>query len=357
MTSYSFDRLYQFALNLFIKIGCSRNQAIEAANVLLSADLRGVDSHGVARLMGYLQLYEKKRINTKPQLSVVHETPSTAVVDGDAGIGLVSGPYAMRLAIEKAKSVGTGWVAVKNSNHYGIAGYHAMMALKANCIGISMTNASPLVAPTFGKERLLGTNPISIAIPAGEEPPFVADMATTTAANGKLEILQRKNESAPLGWLQDKEGRPTKSAQGVVEGGALLPLGGDRDHGSHKGFILGSVVDILSGVLSGANYGPWVPPFVSFLNPNPNPVGEGIGHFFGALRIDAFRPEFEFKNHMDIWIRRFKNAKPINETNKVIIPGDPERKTEHMRRKKGIPLMDNVVKDLQLLSTQYQVKF
>ena len=357
MTTYSFDRLHQFALNLFIKIGCSREQAIEAANVLLSADLRGVDSHGVARLMGYLQLYEKKRINTKPQLSVVHETPSTAVVDGDAGIGLVSGPYAMRLAIEKAKKVGTGWVAVKNSNHYGIAGYHAMMALKADCIGISMTNASPLVAPTFAKERLLGTNPISMAIPAGKEPPFVADMATTTAANGKLEILQRKNESAPLGWLQDKEGHPTQEAQGIVEGGALLPLGGDKDHGSHKGFILGSVVDILSGVLSGANYGPWVPPFVSFLDPDPNPVGEGVGHFFGAFRIDAFRPESEFKKHMDIWIQRFKNAKPINETKKVIIPGDPERKMEHMRRKKGIPLLDNVLKDLQSLSEQYQVKF
>ena len=357
MTTYSFDRLHQFALNLFIKIGCSREQAIEAANVLLSADLRGVDSHGVARLMGYLQLFEKKRINTKPQLSVVHETPSTAVVDGDAGIGLVSGPYAMRLAIEKAKKVGTGWVAVKNSNHYGIAGYHAMMALKADCIGISMTNASPLVAPTFAKERLLGTNPISMAIPAGKEPPFVADMATTTAANGKLEILQRKNESAPLGWLQDKEGHPTQEAQGIVEGGALLPLGGDKDHGSHKGFILGSVVDILSGVLSGANYGPWVPPFVSFLDPDPNPVGEGVGHFFGAFRIDAFRPESEFKKHMDIWIQRFKNAKPINETKKIIIPGDPERKMEHMRRKKGIPLLDNVLKDLQSLSEQYQVKF
>ena len=227
MTTYSYDRLHQFALNLFIKIGCSRNQAIEAANVLLSADLRGVDSHGVARLMGYLQLYEKKRINTKPKLSVIHETPSTALVDGDAGIGLVSGPYAMRLAIAKAKNVGTGWVAVKNSNHFGIAGYHAMMALKEDCIGISMTNASPLVAPTFSKERLLGTNPISVAIPAGEEPPFVADMATTTAANGKLEILQRKNESAPLGWLQDKEGRPTRAARGVVERAVLYyPLVG-----------------------------------------------------------------------------------------------------------------------------------
>ena len=357
MTKYSFDRLHQFAVNLFIKIGCPNDQAIEAANVLLSADLRGVDSHGVARLVGYLRLYEKNRINPHPQLSVVHETPSTAVVDGDAGLGLVAGPYAMRLAIEKAKNVGTGWVAVKNSNHYGIAGYHAMMALEADCIGISMTNASPLVAPTYSKERLLGTNPIAVAVPAGDEPPFVADMATTTAANGKLEILQRKNESAPLGWLQDKEGQPTQAAQGIVEGGALLPLGGDREHGSHKGFILGSIVDILSAVLSGANYGPWVPPFVSFLDPDPNPVGEGIGHFFGALRIDAFRPAFEFKTHMDIWIKRFRNATTINETNKVIIPGDPERRMDQLRRKEGIPLLDTVVKDLQSLSEQYQVKF
>ena len=357
MTKYSFDRLHQFAVNLFIKIGCPNDQAIEAANVLLSADLRGVDSHGVARLVGYLRLYEKNRINSKPQLSVVHETPSTAVVDGDAGLGLVAGPYAMRLAIEKAKNVGTGWVAVKNSNHYGIAGYHAMMALEADCIGISMTNASPLVAPTYSKERLLGTNPIAVAVPAGDEPPFVADMATTTAANGKLEILQRKNESAPLGWLQDKEGQPTQAAQGIVEGGALLPLGGDREHGSHKGFILGSIVDILSAVLSGANYGPWVPPFVSFLDPDPNPVGEGIGHFFGALRIDAFRPASEFKTHMDIWIKRFRNAETINETNKVIIPGDPERRMDQLRRKEGIPLLDTVVKDLQSLSEQYQVKF
>ena len=288
---------------------------------------------------------------------MVHETPSTAVVDGDAGLGLVAGPYAMRLAIEKAKNVGTGWVAVKNSNHYGIAGYHAMMALEADCIGISMTNASPLVAPTYSRERLLGTNPIAVAVPAGDEPPFVADMATTTAANGKLEILQRKNESAPLGWLQDKEGQPTQAAQGIVEGGALLPLGGDREHGSHKGFILGSIVDILSAVLSGANYGPWVPPFVSFLDPDPNPVGEGIGHFFGALRIDAFRPASEFKTHMDIWIKRFRNAETINEMNKVIIPGDPERQMEQLRRKEGIPLLDTVVKDLQSLSEQYQVKF
>jgi LDH2 family malate/lactate/ureidoglycolate dehydrogenase len=263
----------------------------------------------------------------------------------------------MRIAIRKAKDVGTGWVAVKNSNHFGIAGYHTMMALDEDCIGIAMTNASPLVAPTFSKERLLGTNPISVAIPANQQPPFVADMATTTAANGKLEILQRKEQDAPMGWVQDKNGIPTTNANAVKEGGALLPLGGDREHGSHKGYILGSIVDIFSAVLSGANYGPWVPPFVSFLEPDPNPVGEGIGHFFGAMRIDAFRPADEFKSHMDNWIQKFRNAKTIDGHEKVIIPGDPEREMEKIRMKEGIPLLDPVVNDLRSLSEKYNVPF
>ena len=356
MTYFSYERLFDFTIKLLGAIGCPADQALEAANVLLSADLRGIDSHGVARLIGYVRLYEKQRINATPQISITHETPSTAVVNGDSGLGLVVGPYAMRLAIEKAKKVGTGWVAVKNSNHYGIAGYHAMMALSEDCIGISMTNASPLVATTFSKERLLGTNPISVAIPAGKEPPFVADMATTTAANGKLEILQRKNETAPLGWIQDKDGKATNNVNGVMEGGALLPLGGDREHSSHKGFILGSIVDIFSAVLSGANYGPWVPPFVAFLDPDPNPVGAGIGHFFGAMRIDAFRPADQFKQHMDQWIQRFRNAAPIDPNQKVVIPGDPERTMEKIRKKEGIPLVQPVIDDLQFLSKQYQIK-
>jgi LDH2 family malate/lactate/ureidoglycolate dehydrogenase len=150
-------------------------------------------------------------------------------------------------------------------------------------IGIAMTNASPLVAPTFSVERLLGTNPIAVAIPAGNEPPFVADFATTTAANGKLEILQRKNIDAPYGWIQKRNGEPSNNPNELKDGGALVPLGSDREHGSHKGFCLGAWVDIFSAVLSGANYGPWVPPFVAFLSPPSDPVGEGIGHFFGAL--------------------------------------------------------------------------
>ncbi|AGA76459.1 Ldh family oxidoreductase [Echinicola vietnamensis] len=353
--NFDFKSLFAFTKEIFIKIGCPEADAQSATEVLLSADLRGVDSHGVARLSGYVRLWEAGRINPTPKIRIVHETPSTAVVDGDGGLGLVVAPVAMKIAIEKAKNAGTGWVSVKNSNHYGIAGHHALQAVKEDMIGMSMTNASPLVSPTFSKERLLGTNPISVAIPAGKEPPFVADMATTTAANGKLEILQRKQENAPSGWVQDKEGNPTTNAFGVKEGGALLPLGGDREHGSHKGYALGAIVDIFSAVLSGANYGPWVPPFVAFLEPDPNPVGEGIGHFFGAMRVDAFRPADEFKNHMDTWISRFREAKTTPGHDKVLIPGDPERELEKERMENGIPLLEPVQQDLTALGEKFGV--
>lgn len=355
--NFSFERLHRFTKNIFITVGCSEQDAETAATTLLSADLRGVDSHGVARLSGYIRLWEAQRINTKPNIKITYETPSTAVVDGDGGLGLVVAPYAMQVAIEKAKVAGTGWVSVKNSNHYGIAGVHAMAALEHDMIGISMTNASPLVSPTFSSERLLGTNPIAVAIPAKNQPPFVADMATTTAANGKLEILLRKNEQAPLGWIQDKDGFPTTSPNGVKDGGALLPLGGDREHGSHKGYALGAIVDILSAVLSGANYGPWVPPFVAFLQPDPNPVGEGLGHFFGAMRVDAFRPADEFKANMDTWIERFRSAKTTADHERVLIPGDPERELENERLQNGIPLLKPVEEDLRILGDKFGVKF
>lgn len=351
------DQLFQFTKSILLAAGCPEKDARLAAEVLINADLRGVDSHGVARLIGYIRLIDKDRVNTSPETRIIHETPSTAVMDGDAGLGLVVGPKAMNLAIDKAKKVGSGWVSVRNSNHFGIAGYHSMLALKDDCIGISMTNASPLVAPTFSKERLLGTNPIAVAIPADKEPPFVLDMATTTAANGKLEILQRKGAKAPTGWVQDENGAITTDSFGVKNGGALLPLGGDREHGSHKGYGLSSVVDIFSAVLSGANYGPWVPPFVAFMEPASDPVGKGIGHFFGAMRIDGFRPAGEFKSHMDNWIGRFRNAEPVMKGHDVLIPGDPERKLEQERRREGIPLLDPVVEDLKSLGERFGVVF
>jgi L-2-hydroxycarboxylate dehydrogenase (NAD+) len=354
---FSYSQLWQFAFEIFQKIGCPEDQARQATDALLSADLRGIDSHGVARLSGYVRLWEAKRINAKPDIRIVHESPSTAVLDGDSGLGLVIAPRAMEIAIEKARQCGTGWVAVKNSNHFGIAGYHAMKALQHDMIGMAMTNASPLVAPTYSVERLLGTNPICIAIPADRQPPFVADFATTTAANGKLEILQRKNKEAPLGWIQDKDGQPSTNPNELKAGGALVPLGSDPEHGSHKGFCLGAWVDIFSAVLSGANYGPWVPPFVSFLAPPADPVGEGIGHFLGAMRVDAFRPANEFKLHMDQWISRFREAKTVDGREQVIIPGDPEREYEQQRMKEGIPVNPKVVADLLEVGEKFSVKF
>lgn len=350
---YSYQQLFNFTNQVFQHIGCPEAQAELAAEVLLSADLRGIDSHGVARLSGYVRLWEAKRVNATPNIRIIHETPSTAVVDGDSGLGLVVAPFAMQVAIEKAKKAGTGWVSVQNSNHFGIAGYHAMMALEYEMIGMAMTNASPLVAPTFSTERLLGTNPICVSIPAGEEPAFVADLATTTAANGKLEILQRKNQEAPLGWIQDKDGNPSPNAHELKTGGALLPLGGDREHGSHKGYALGAVVDIFSAVLSGANYGPWVPPFPAYVPMPTDMPGKGIGHFFGAMRIDAFRPAADFKHHMDNWIRRFRGAKTVAGEEKVLIPGDPEREMEAIRMKEGIPLLDSVVTDLSTVGERF----
>jgi L-2-hydroxycarboxylate dehydrogenase (NAD+) len=354
---YGYNKIWDFTNEVFLKMGCPADDARLAANVLVSADLRGIDSHGVARLIGYVRLWDAGRINPTPDIKIVHETPSTAVVDGDAGLGLVVAPKAMEIAIDKANNVGTGWLSVKNSNHYGIAGYHAMMALEHDMIGMSMTNASPLVSPTFSTERMLGTNPIAVAIPANRQPPFVADFATTTAANGKLEILQRQGEEAPIGWIQDADGLPSTNPEELKQGGALLPLGGDRIHSSHKGYCLGSIVDIFSAVLSGANFGPWAPPFVSFLPMPENPVGEGLGHFLGAMRIDGFRPADEFKENMDVWIERFRSAKTTSEAPKVLIPGDPEREIEAERRVSGIPINDKVVLDLNEVAKRFALKF
>ena len=230
-----------------------------------------------------------------------------------------------------------------------------MMALEHDMIGMAMTNASPLVAPTFSIDKMLGTNPICVAAPAREEAPFVADFSTTTAANGKLEILQRKNAEAPIGWVQDAVGNSTTDANILKKGGALLPLGGDREHGSHKGYALGAIVDIFSALLSGANYAPWVPPFPAYVPIPSQQPGKGIGHFLGAMRIDAFRPANEFKQHMDNWIKGFRNAKPIAGQEKVLVPGDPEREFEEERMKNAIPLLNVVVDDLNKLAEKFSL--
>jgi L-2-hydroxycarboxylate dehydrogenase (NAD+) len=348
-STFTYAHLFKIATAVFKKIGCSPQHADTASRALLSADLRGIDSHGIARLSGYVRLWDVKRVNATPSIRIIHETPSTAVVDGDSGLGLVVAPFAMQVAIEKAQNAGTGWVSVQNSNHFGIAAHHAMMALEHDMIGIAMTNASPLVAPTFSIDKMLGTNPICVAAPAGIEPPFVADLATTTAATGKIEILQRKNLQTPTGWVQDKEGNPSNDAHILKQGGALLPLGGDREHGSHKGYALGAIVDIFSALLSGANYAPWVPPFPAYVPLPEQQPGKGIGHFLGAMRVNAFRSAEDFKSSMDHWIQGFRNAKPLPGEEKVLVPGDPEREFETERKENGIPILQTVVDDLKIL--------
>lgn len=354
--TFTESNLRDFTKSIFLKMGCSANDADLAADVLIKADLRGIDSHGVARLTGYVRLWEKGRINPTPDIKIVHETPSTATIDGDAGLGLVIAPFAMKVAIEKAEKYGSGWVSVRNSNHFGIAAYHTLLAAEKDMIGFAMTNASPLVAPTFSNERMLGTNPMCYTFPAGKYPPVIVDMATSAAANGKLEIAQRTGKPVPEGWIQDANGQASVDPHELKKGGSLLPLGGDREHGSHKGFGLSATVDILSAVLSGANYGPWAPPFVSFMEPSANPVGLGLGHFLGAMRVDGFRPVDEFKNHMDNWIERFSSAKPISEDQRVIIPGEPELVAEKERTINGIPIIEEVCKDLNEIAQKLGIQ-
>ena len=232
-----------------------------------------------------------------------------------------------------------------------------MMALKYDMIGMSMTNANPLVAPTFSVSRLLGTNPIAVAIPAGKQPAFIADFATTPIARGKLAVAEKKGEKTLLGYVQDKNGNPTNDPTILKEGGSMLTLGGDYEHGSHKGYCLSAIVDIFSAVLSGANFGPFVPPSVAYLPVLDKKVGEGTGHFFGAMRIDAFQPAKEFKAKMDKWIVTFRNAESAPGKPAVKIPGDMEREKEEIIRREGILVIPAIADDMKEIAEKLGIEF
>ena len=354
---YSHTYLFEFTSAVFQKMGCNKTDADIISKVFLAAELRGLPSHGMIRLKDYFELWKAKRINVTPQIKIVHETPSTAVVDGDNAIGMVAATRSMEIAIEKARNVGTGWVSTRNSNHYGIAGYYSMLALEHDMIGICLTNANPLVAPTFSIQRMMGTNPVAVAIPAGKQPSFVADFATTPIARGKLAISEKKGEKVSLGYVQDKDGQPTDDPSILSKGGSMLTLGGDYQHGSHKGYCMAAIVDIFSAVLSGANFGPFVPPSVAYLPVLDKKVGEGTGHFFGAMRIDAFQPKDHFKAKMDEWIETFRNAKPAPGCEAVLIPGDIERLKEEKLKKEGIQIIPAIAKDVKDIADYFGLDF
>lgn len=348
----SIESLHSFSQSVFSKMGCNDSDAKIAANFLVNADRKGIDSHGVARLSGYVRLWLKNRINTQPDFLVQQETLSAITLNADGALGMVAGHWMMQKLIEKAEKTGLAFGVVNNSNHFGIAASYVEMAINKNAIGWAMTNASPLVAPAGGKDRLLGTNPICVGVPAGKEAPFLLDMATTTAANGKLEVFKRKGLDAPKGWIQDENGLSSISTDTLAKGGSMLPLGSDEDGAYHKGYGLGALVDILAGVLPGAGFGPWVPPFVSFLEPKTNTPGLGIGHFFGVMKPDAFRPLDDFQRDMDLWLKTFRNSTPKNEKDKVLIPGDPEREIASERDINGTPLPISVINDLNSIAKE-----
>jgi L-2-hydroxycarboxylate dehydrogenase (NAD+) len=354
VTTYPVDVLHEFSARVLAVAGVPPDDAALAADVLLAADLRGIDSHGVARLRGYYDAVRGGRINATPEMRVVRETLTTATVDADNGLGLVVGPRANELAMDKALDAGSGWVAVRNTNHFGIAGYYALQAVDRDLIGWAMTNSSALVAPLFGTTRMLGTNPLAIAFPGDEEPPIVVDLATSAVAFGKIEIARRLEQRLPVGWAIDASGMPATDPQAVYDGGALLPLGSTRELGGHKGYALAMMVDVLSGVLSGANWGPFAPAFAIAQTP-PGSVGAGIGHFFGALRIDGFIEPDEFKRQVDLLVRTFRASPPVPGTGGPLVPGDPERLAEAERRLGGIPLLPPVAAELEALAGETAV--
>lgn len=354
---YTPEYLEDFTIKVFEKMGCSKEDATAAAKVFIAAELNGLPSHGMLRIKDYFQLWEADRINVKPDIRIVHESPSTAVVDGDGAIGMIAATRSMEIAIEKAKVAGTGWVSTRGSNHYGIAGYYSQMALEHDMIGICMTIANPVVAPTWSVTPMLGTNPIAVAIPSKSYPPFVADFSTTPIARGKLAVAGKKGEKVPYGYVQDKYGNPSDNPDIIKKGGSMVTLGGSYEHGSHKGYCLSAIVDIFSCVLSGANFGPFCPPSVAYLPLKEEKVGEGTGHFFGAMRIDAFQEKDVFLAQMDKWIETFKNAKPGVGHERVLIPGEPEMERREKILKEGISIIDPIQKEMKEIADSLGIEF
>ena len=338
------EELGKTVANIFHKLGVPPEDAKLGADVLVLADLRGVDTHGVSNMLkSYITGYQNGQINPRPDWKIVRESPSTATIDSDRGLGTIITPKAMDIAIEKAKNVGLGMVTIGNARHLGMASYHSMKALEHDMIGICMTSCPPSVLPTFGAEPRLGTNPIAIAVPARNEPPFVFDAATSTVAANKIGIARRLGSKLEPGWLADAEGNPIMEEIDAPDTYTLLPLGSTRELGSHKGYGLSCMVDIMAGLLTGMGYG------VSPGRPN-------FGHYVAAYSIDAFTPVNEFKDQMDEWLQMMKSTKPAPGHDRVLVAGQPEAEVEEVRRKEGIPFHPEVVEYIRVTCAEMSVE-
>jgi LDH2 family malate/lactate/ureidoglycolate dehydrogenase len=325
-------KLEDLVTKIFEHLKLSQAHARIVARALVDADLRGHESHGVSNYikMIYWPGLTEGVINPNPDLRIEHETSTTARWEADGGMGHVVAHYVMEDVIERARKMGSGFAAVANSRHYGMAQHWSVMALEHDMIGITMTNGGALTVPFQGMEAKLGTNPISVAIPAGEEPPFVLDMATTTVAWGKIANAARDGRSIPLTWGYGRDGRPTDDPNEAIEANLMLPLGGNKEGSAHKGYGLATWVEIFCGLLSGTGFG--------------LALGrDNVGHFFGAWRIDGFMAVPEFKAMMDALLRDLKSTTPAPGFDRVLVAGIPEWENLQDRKANGIPLHPTVV--------------
>jgi len=317
--------------SIFVAKGMSSAHARQAADTLLYADLRGIDSHGVSNMFPiYMHWIDEGTVNVSPQPKLVRDALAVATIDDDAGLGLVTGPDAMDLAIAKATECGIGAVTVTNGRHYGAASYHAQRAIEHDMIGVSMTIGGLMVAPTWGSKAMVGLNPISVAVGAGDEAPFVFDASMSSVAGNKIRIARRLGVTVPGGWIADQDGVPIIEESPVPEQFLMLPVGGTRDGGSHKGYGLAVMVDILCGVLGGDP-----PGFV-------RPPGD-VSHHYLAYRIDAFCDPEEFKVQMASFMRALRETPPVDGYERVLYAGLAEQETEAERRSNGIPYHREVV--------------
>lgn len=337
--------LRELAVQIFEKLGVPRGNAEITTDVLLASDRRGIASHGLARLGRYVGDIKKGTIDPVVEPEIVKETPATYLVDARAGLGQVASVKVMRMVMNKAKKTGMASAVIRNSNHYGIAGYTAMMALAEDLIGLSVTNTAPLVVPTFGKDAVLGTNPIAIAVPAGRERPFVLDMATSTVPRGKLEVYERLGKKMPASWATDEQGHASTDPAAVLKnmlerkGGGLAPLGGaGEESGGYKGYDLAAVVEILSGGLGLASM------LSEIYGKKDSPPD--VSHFLAAIDPGAFGSIEEFKTRMDSFIGMLKNAPKAEEAQRIWIAGEKEWEAEE-RNTDTVELDEPTVKKIR----------
>jgi LDH2 family malate/lactate/ureidoglycolate dehydrogenase len=341
---YAHQDLLDFGSRVLERLDLPPDGAREVAACLTKAELRGVDSHGMVRLPVYAARVEAGVVRARPDIRVFGAGTAAALVDGDNGLGPVVGARAMDTALDLARDHGTGFVGVRHSNHFGPAAYYVERAIARQCIGLTISNAPPNMAPFGGRTRFLGTNPIAIAVPAGAEPPLIFDASTSVVARGKIIVAAHAGQRIPEGWAVDPDGLPTTDAEAALAG-AVLPFGGP------KGSAISFIIDILCGVLTGAA-------FASHLNTLENlSAVQNVGHVFAAIRTDLFLPGPDFGSRMDAILAMLKSAPPAAGGERVLVPGEIELAHERRHREQGIPLTPAIAAQLVELGRRTGVRF